>query len=87
MPKRSPPATREDVTRLKEDIRLLAEQFGNYQSLAERRIAESVDRLTRHFDVAVEQIRNDVAGANTDEILMLEDRVTRLECHVGLANA
>ncbi|MFO0945645.1 MAG: hypothetical protein U1D30_06835 [Planctomycetota bacterium] len=76
MPKRNPPATLEDIRRL-------AEQIASYRNITERRIAESEARLTQHFDLAVEQIRNDLAGANSDEILVLEDRVSKIERRLG----
>lgn len=47
--------------------------------------AESEARILRHFDLTVEAIRHDLVGANSDEISSLDDRVTRLEEHFGLA--
>ncbi len=49
--------------------------------------AEQKDEILRHFDVAVEAIREDLVGANADEIASLTDRVDRLERHIGLAPA
>lgn len=50
------------------------------------------DDIIRHFDVAVEDIRHDLEGANRDEIGVLKDakrdheqRIVRLEQQAGIA--
>jgi hypothetical protein len=40
--------------------------------------------LSRSFALAVELIRHDLAGANSDRIAGLENRVGAIEQHVGL---
>ncbi len=49
------------------------------------------DEILRHFDVVVENIRHDLAGANRDEIQSLKNghadhqrRITTLERHAGI---
>ena len=44
-------------------------------------------RILLHFDVTLETIRHDLTGANLDRISLLDDRVTRLETHVGLKSS
>jgi hypothetical protein len=75
----------------KEDIRLLMELVGSYYSQTEERIAESEERLRRHFDLAVETIRHELTGANKDKLAVHDDqlndhakRLRRLERHAGL---
>lgn len=51
------------------------------------RIAASEKRMKHHFDLAVETIRADLVGANKDRIENHEQRLTRLERHVGIASA
>lgn len=50
------------------------------------------EEILRHFDVTVETIRHDLEGAHRDDIQLLKDthrrheeRLMRLERHVGLA--
>ena len=57
----------------------------------ERFKKETVDEITRHFDVVVESIRHDLIGANRDEVISLtnakvdhEQRLLRLERTVGV---
>lgn len=46
---------------------------------------EILEEIKSHFDLAVENIRHDLLGANRDEIEAVKDRVTHLEVHTGLA--
>ncbi len=98
--RKSPPATKHDLKLLGDqltkrlDSRIdqrvaasesrLIEHFD--RKLAET-IAESESRILRHFDLTIETIRHDLLGANADQIATLEDRVTRIETHVGLTPA
>lgn len=50
-------------------------------------IASSEKKVVHEFQVAVEAIRDDLKGANKDEIEVIKDRITRIETHVGLAIA
>lgn len=76
MPKKSsPPAT-------KEDIKILMEQFGKLYDANE----QWKNEILRHFDVSVETIRHDLLGANKERIENHEDRITRLEHHVGIGS-
>ncbi|OGJ57285.1 hypothetical protein A2789_03745 [Candidatus Peribacteria bacterium RIFCSPHIGHO2_01_FULL_54_22] len=84
----------------KQDIHLLMEQMGKYyQQTAQRfadmeeRMKEMAERITRegketrhYFDVVAENIKHDfLHGALPDKIEQHEDRIVRLEQHVGLA--
>lgn len=55
-------------------------------------IKKEGEETRRHFDVVAEDIRHDLAGANRDEISVLQDakvdhgdRITKIETVVGLA--
>jgi len=71
----------------KADINALMDSIGKLYDANEAWKEE----IIRHFDVVVENIRHDLEGANRDEIEVLKDskasheqRITRLESHVGL---
>lgn len=71
------PATKNDLEVTKSELRAEMKQMK--------------DEIIRHFDVALEQMRHDLAGANQDEIETLKDgkvdhenRIVRLEQTVGL---
>ena len=76
---------KEDIRSLRKEVRQLTEQLVQYCNQTEKRIAESEKNIMDHFDIAVETIRHDLAGANQDEITSLKTRVERLEQHTGLA--
>jgi hypothetical protein len=59
----------------------------------ELKLEQFRDDILRHFDLTVETIRHDLEGANRDQIQVLldgkkklEDRVHRLERHLGLVS-
>lgn len=68
---------------------------GDLSSLEERLmvfIQKEGEETRRHFDVVAEDIRHDIAGANRDEISVLQDakadhssRISKIEHVVGLA--
>lgn len=79
----------------KQDVRLLMEQMGKYYEKTHREmtewkeefhgtVRESEDRTKRHFDVVVEDIKHDFQGAFHDKLEQHDDRILRLEHHVGL---
>ena len=74
MAKQPPPAT-------KEDIRSIMEELGKLYDANERWKNEILDQ----FALTVEIIREDLKGANRDRIEMHEDRIVRLEKHARLA--
>jgi hypothetical protein len=90
MKRASPPAT-------KEDVRMLMDHIGGFYDKADGRLrsledqvkelrteaAASEERVIRHFDVAVEQIRQDLLGATRDKLVALEERVARIEDAIG----
>lgn len=52
----------------------------------EQRITKEGEETRRHFDVVAENIKHDfLHGALPDKIEQHEDRIVRLETHVGLA--
>jgi hypothetical protein len=77
----------------KEDIRLLMEQIGGFimktdDKLEEMRdeIRASEERMKAHFDLVAETIKFDFQhGAIPDKIAQHEDRLVRVEQHLGLA--
>lgn len=76
----------------KQDICLLMEQIGKYYQKTEKRFADMEERITkeaeetrRHFDVVAENIKHDFQGAFHDKLEQHDDRIVRLEEHVGLA--
>lgn len=71
----------------KEDIRQLMEMLGSSEDRTAKHIAESESRMKHYFDVAVENIRVELAGANSDEIESIKNRIKRVEDRVGLAPA
>jgi hypothetical protein len=60
------PATKADLNALE---RRVASTVATKQELAEFK-----DEIIRHFDVVAENIHRDVAGANADEISLIQDR-------------
>lgn len=78
----------------KADIKLLMDSIGKLYDANKRwkdEIVGSMDQwkddIRGHFDVAVEQIRDDLKGANKDRIENHEHRLRALEMHKGLAAA
>lgn len=77
----------------KEDICLLMEQMGKYYDQTDKNIGELRQDMTawkkeiiHEFYVVAENIRHDLLkGALHDKIEQHEDRIIRLEQHVGLA--
>jgi ABC-type phosphonate transport system ATPase subunit len=74
------PATQQDVA-------AILERVGSLEvSVADQMQTLRAD-LSRSFDLAIELIRHDLAGANSDRIAGLENRVGAIEQHVGLGRA
>jgi hypothetical protein len=73
-------APRKPVSATKQDLRLLEQRLLTSS-------AHQKEEIIRHFDVAVENIRHDLLGANADRIELLQDRIARVEQRVGLAPA
>jgi hypothetical protein len=69
------PATKRDVREAVDDVRrdLLTEIEGTESRLTHE-IGSMKEDIFRHFDVAVENIRHDLEGANADEISVIKDR-------------
>jgi hypothetical protein len=63
----------------KADIQLLMAEIGKLYDANER----WKDELKGHFDLTVENIRTDLTGANKDRLEGHENRIARLEKHVG----
>jgi phosphopentomutase len=85
MPKQSHPAT-------KEDIRLLMESLGQHADATQRQIREVEERMTKHFDLAIEIVRHDLEGAHRDRLANYDQkldrhdaRLHRVERQLGLA--
>ena len=70
-----------DAPATKADIRMLMVEIGKLYDANQR----WKDELKGHFDLAVENIRTDLVGANKDKIENHEHRLGRLEKHTGLA--
>ncbi len=71
----------------KQDIAMLMEQMAHFYDQTHGDMHEWKEQVMFHFDVAVENIRHDLLGANRDDISNLKDRVTRLEVHTRLHTA
>ncbi len=78
----------------KQDIAGLMEQIGEYYFRTKTQIsdlkddvAEWKDEVKFHFDVSVEQVHHEMLSANREEILVIKDRLTRIEDHIGLKAA
>jgi hypothetical protein len=65
----------------KADIGALMDQIGKLYDANEGWKEE----VMRHFDVVAEQIKHDFNGAFSDKVEQHEERLLRLEEHVGLA--
>lgn len=76
----------------KQDILMLMDELGKLYQANERWKNEILDadekwkeELKQHFDVIAENIRHDLLkGALNDKIEQHEDRIIRLEQHVGM---
>ena len=77
----------------KRDIAMLMEQMGQYYDKIEQRMEDMREEmqmwkqeLKDHFDVVAENIKHDfLHGTLHDKIEQHEDRLVRLEEHVGIA--
>jgi hypothetical protein len=102
MKKDTRPATKGDVKdihnkmssmekRLDKKMDTLEKHMENKMDTLEKHMYVQMDKrqaeLMRYFNVVAENIHHDAIGANTDEIEVIKDRVTRLERHTGLATA
>jgi hypothetical protein len=86
----SSPATKADIKGFVEHVDATIKELYDAN---ERWKDEILNEVKRHFDVAVEDIRHDLEGANRDEIDVLKDskrdhekRITRLEQNVGVGD-
>jgi hypothetical protein len=68
----------------KEDL----EQFATKEDLQQYATKEDLRDLEQavicHFNVVAENIHQDVAGANRDEIVLMKDHIVELQRHAGL---
>jgi ABC-type phosphonate transport system ATPase subunit len=71
------PATQQDVA-------AVLERVGSLEVSVTDQMQSLKAELTRSFDLAIELIRHDLVGANSDRIAGLENRVGALERHVRL---
>lgn len=70
----------------KEDVKLLMEQMGKYYEKTHQEMAEWKKEIIHEFHIVEENIRHDLLkGALNDKIAQHEDRIIRIEQHVGLA--
>ncbi len=69
----SAPATKLDIRVLKQDLR--------------DEIKTSEKEVIRQFKFIAEQIHKDAVDANKERIEMHEDRIKRIEKHVGLSHS
>jgi hypothetical protein len=89
-----------DAPATKADVRMLMDEIGKLYDANKRwkdevireldgridgKITASETRTKEHFDLAVENIRAELVGANKDRLENHEDRITRLEVRVGQA--
>lgn len=68
------PATKADIAALMDQIGKLYDANEGWK-----------EEVLRHFDVVAEQIKHDFNGAFSDKVEQHEERLLRLEEHVGLA--
>lgn len=89
-------AKREQAPATKADIKIIMDEIGRLYDANERwknelkvemdrRASDSEKRMKNHFDLAVENIRADLTGANKDRIEGHEHRIVQLEKHIGIA--
>jgi ABC-type phosphonate transport system ATPase subunit len=71
------PATQQDVA-------AILERVGGLEVSVTDQMQSMKADLSQSFALAVELIRHDLAGANSDRIAGLENRVGAIEQHVGL---
>jgi ABC-type phosphonate transport system ATPase subunit len=71
------PATQQDVA-------AILERVGSLEVSVTDQMQSLKADLSQSFALAVELIRHDLAGANSDRIAGLENRVGAIEQHVGL---
>jgi ABC-type phosphonate transport system ATPase subunit len=71
------PATQQDVA-------AILERVGGLEVSVTDQMQSLKADLSQSFALAVELIRHDLAGANSDRIAGLENRVGAIEQHVGL---
>ena len=69
-----------DAPATKADIRMLMGEIGKLHDATER----WKDEIKHHFDLAVENIRVELVGANEGRIQSHEHRIALLEKHAGL---
>lgn len=63
-------------------IHFLYKAFYSLESSLDARFEQSEERMTRYFNVALENMRDDILGAYKDDIENVKIRVTRLEAKV-----
>ncbi len=98
MPKKADqaPATKRDIKLLMDQIGTYYQRtergLDEMATRTDHRLDEMEAKMERwkaeiveHFDLVVENIRHDLAGAHLDRFAAFDDRLTRLERHTGLA--
>ena len=63
----------DDQPATKHDLRLLKQDIDSRLDALVGEMVRQFDELRRHFDVAVENVKHEMAGANADEISLLKD--------------
>lgn len=75
----------------RKDLRILEKKMATKKDLQELRteakkdLREMEERLVQHFNVVAENLVHDFKGIFKDRLEQHEDRIVRLEQHVGIA--
>ena len=76
------PATKEDIKGIMEYLTRNEEEIHNLK----QQIRNDKEEIKHHFDVVAENIHHDLLrGALNDKVEQYEDRIIRIEHHVGIA--
>lgn len=60
---------------LKVELKTVRKELRDEMKILRQEIRELVDNLHHHFDVVAENIHREVAGANRDEISLIQDKM------------
>lgn len=69
----------DDIDKRFDDVYKQLHNSGSRISLVEKNLQESEERLKQHFDVVAENIHQDIAGANADEVSLVKQKQENLE--------
>jgi hypothetical protein len=81
---KSSPATKKDLHDLETR---LTKQIGASEGRMGKQMAKLEERMLQEFQLSIEIIRDDLKGANKDEIEIIKDDIVRLKQHTGLMPA